>query len=91
MITQEKDVVKNFKDHFEKIVEILKIEHPILCDLSDDPVLNATENFSQHGSVFKIRKARKSSDCFSFKLVTINKDVSLNRIEHEYMRYFQSF
>ena len=41
VITEEKDVIKLFKDHFEKIVETLKIDHPILSDLSDDPVLNA--------------------------------------------------
>ena len=40
VVTEEKDVVKIFKDHFEKIVEILKINRPILSDLSDDPVLN---------------------------------------------------
>ena len=39
IITEEKDVVKLFKDHFEKIVETLKIDRPILSDLSDDPVL----------------------------------------------------
>ena len=38
VITVEKDVVKKFKDHFEKIVETLKIDHPILSNLSDDPV-----------------------------------------------------
>ena len=44
---------------------------PILFDLSDDPVLNAIENFSHHASVLKIKEARDYSDCFSFKLVTI--------------------
>ena len=71
VITEEKDVAKIFKDHFEKIVETLKIDRPILSDLSDDPVLNAIENFSHHASVLKIKEARNSSDCFSFKLVTI--------------------
>ena len=71
VITEEKDVVKIFKDHFEKIVETLKIDRPILSDLSDDPVLNAIESFSHHASVLKIKEARNSSDCFSFKLVTI--------------------
>ena len=33
VITEEKDVVKIFKDHFEKIVETLKIDRPILSDL----------------------------------------------------------
>ena len=68
--TEEKNVIKIFKDHFEKIVETLKIDHPILSDLSDDPVLNAIEKFSHHASVLKIKEARNSSDCFSFKLVT---------------------
>ena len=71
VITEEKDVVKVFKDHFEKIVETLKIDLHILSALRDDPVLNAIENFSHHASVLKIKEARNSSDCFSFKLVTI--------------------
>ena len=71
VITEEKYLVKIFKDHFEKIVETLKIDRPILSDLSDDPVLNAIESFSHHASVLKIKEARNSSDCFSFKLVTI--------------------
>ena len=70
-MTEEKDVVKKFKDHFEKIVDTLKTDRPILSDLSDDPVLNAIENFSNHVSVLKIKEARPYSDCFSFKLVTI--------------------
>ena len=45
VITEEKHVVKKFKDHFEKIVETLKIDRPKLSDSSDDPVLNAIENF----------------------------------------------
>ena len=53
VITEEKDVVKIFKDHFEKIVETLKIDHPILSDLSDDPVLNDIENFSHHASFLR--------------------------------------
>ena len=53
VITEEKDVVKIFKDHFEKIVETLKIDRPILSDLSDDPVLNAIENFSHHVRVLR--------------------------------------
>ena len=73
VITEEKDVVKIFKDHFEKIVETLKNDRPILSDLSDDPALNAIENFSHQASVLKIKEA-KLSDCFSFKLVTI-KDI----------------
>ena len=71
VITEEKYVVKKFKVHFEKIVETLKIDRPILSDLSDDPVVNAIENFFHHASVLKIKEARNSSDCFSFKLVTI--------------------
>ena len=71
VITEEKDVVKKFKHHFEKIVETHKIDRPILSDLSDDHVLNAIEDFSHHASVLKIKEARDSSYCFSFKLVTI--------------------
>ena len=71
VIKEEKDVVKKFKDHFEKIVETLKIDRPMLSDLSDDPVLNAIENSSHHASVLKIKEARDSSDYFSFKLVNI--------------------
>ena len=71
VITEEKDVVKVFKDHFEKIVETLKIDPHTLSALSDDPVLNAIENFSHHASILKIEEARNSSNCFSFKLVTI--------------------
>ena len=71
VITEEKYLVKIFKDHFEKIVETLKIDRPILSDLSDDPVLNAIGNFSHHASILKIKKARNSSDCFSLKLVTV--------------------
>ena len=71
VITEEKHVVKKFKDHFEKIVETLKIDRPKLSDSSDDPVLNAIENFSHHASVLKIKEARDSTDCFSFKLVSI--------------------
>ena len=55
-ITEEKNVIKTFKDHFEKIVETLKIDHPILSDLTDDPVLKAIEKFSHHASVLKIKK-----------------------------------
>ena len=51
-------------------LQTLKIDCPILSDLKDDPVLNAIENFSHHDSVLKIKEATKSSDCFSFKLVT---------------------
>ena len=43
----------------------------MLSDLSDDPAINAIESFSHHASVLKIKEARNSSDCFSFKLVTI--------------------
>ena len=71
VITKEKDVVKIFKDNFEKIVDTLKIDRPILSDLSDDPVLNTIEKFFHHASVLRIKVARNSSDCFFFKLVTI--------------------
>ena len=65
VITEEKDVVKRLKGHFEKIVETLKIDRPILSYLSDDPVLNAIEKFSHHASVLKIKEARDSSDSSS--------------------------
>ena len=71
VITEGKDVVKRLNDHFEKIVETCKIDRPILSDFSDDAVLNAIENFSQHASVLKIKETRDYSDCFFFKLVTI--------------------
>ena len=71
VITEEKDLIKKFKDHFEKTAETLKIDRPILSDLSDNHVLNAIEYFSHHASVLKIKEARESSDCFSLKLVTI--------------------
>ena len=32
VITEEKDVVKKFKDHFEKIIGTLEIDLPILSD-----------------------------------------------------------
>ena len=60
VVKEEKDVVKKFKDHFEKIVETLKIDRPILPDLSDDRVHNSIVNFSKHASVIKIRQARNS-------------------------------
>ena len=53
VLTKQRDAVKIFKDHFEKIVETLKIDHPILSDLSDDPVLNDIENFSHHASFLR--------------------------------------
>ena len=71
VITEEKDVVKKFKDHFEKTVETLKTDRPILCDLSDDPVLISIEIFSHHASVLQIKEVRNSSDRFSFKFLTI--------------------
>ena len=43
----------------------------ILSDLSDNPVLITIGNFSHYASVLKIKEARNSSDCFSFKLFTI--------------------
>ena len=62
VITEEKHVIRKFKDDFEKIVETLKIDRPVLSDLSDDPVLNAIENFTLYASVLKIKEARDSSD-----------------------------
>ena len=70
VITEEKDVVKIFKDHLKKIVETLKIDCRILSVLFLF-FLNAIENFSHHANVLKIKEARNSSDCFSFELVTI--------------------
>ena len=58
-------------DHFQKILETLKTDRPI-SDLSDNPVLNAVENFSQHASILKNKQARNSSDCFFIKLVIID-------------------
>ena len=43
-------------------LETLKIDRPVLSDLSDDPVLNAIENFTLYASVLKIKEARDSSD-----------------------------
>ena len=63
VITEEKYLVKIFKDHFEKIAETIKIDHPILTDLSDDPVLNSIGHFSHHASVLKIKEARNSFSC----------------------------
>ena len=71
VITEEKDVIKKFMDHFKKSVETLKIDRPILSDLSDDPVLNAIEIFSLHACVLKIKEVKDSYDCFSLKLFTI--------------------
>ena len=65
IITEEKHVVKKFKDHFEKI------DRPKLSDLSNDLFLNAIEKFFRHASALKIKEARDSTDCFSFKLVSI--------------------
>ena len=48
--------LKKFKDHFEKIVETLKIDDPILSYLSNDAVLNATKNFSTMLVFLKSRK-----------------------------------
>ena len=72
VMKEEKDVVKKFKDHLEKIEETLKINRSILSGISDDPVLNAIETFSHPASVLEIKKSRDSYHCFSFKLVTIN-------------------
>ena len=64
VITEEKNIVKKLKDHFEKILETLKIDWPMLSDLTDDPVLNAIDNFSHHASLLKIKEARNLSNCF---------------------------
>ena len=47
--------LKKLKVILKKFVESLKIDRLILFDLSDDHVLNAIENFPQHGSVLKIK------------------------------------
>ena len=52
-ITEEKDAVIKFKDHFEKTVETLKIDRPMLSDLNDDSFLNAIKKFSEHACVLK--------------------------------------
>ena len=70
VMTEQKDVVKKFKNLFEKILESLEIDCPKSSDLSHDPVLNAIGTFSHHASVLKIKGARNSSDRFSFKLVS---------------------
>ena len=46
------------KTFFENIAETFKIDRPILSNLRDDPVLNATENFSHHANVLKIENTR---------------------------------
>ena len=69
VITEEKFTILIY--NFEKIVKTLKIDCPILSDLSDDSVLKAIENFSHHTSALKMKEARDSSDCSSLKLVTI--------------------
>ena len=56
IITEKKKELKKFKDHFEKIVETLKIDDPILSYLSNDAVLNATKNFSTMLVFLKSRK-----------------------------------
>ena len=71
LITEEKDVVTKLIDYFLESVETPKIENPILSDLSDYPILNTIEKCSHHASILKIKQAMDSSDCFSFKLVTI--------------------
>ena len=45
--------IKKFNNHFEKTVVTLKIDRPMLSDLSDDSVLNAIEN-SHHASVLLV-------------------------------------
>ena len=47
--------LKEFNGHFEKIVETLKIDCPISFDYSDDLVLSASETFSRHDGVLKIK------------------------------------
>ena len=49
----------------------LKVDRPILSDISNDLVVNVIQNFFQHARVFKIRQVRNPSDCFSIKSVTI--------------------
>lgn len=71
VIKEEKNAIKKFMDHFEKNLEALKADCPILFDIKDDPVLNGIIRFCEHASVLKIKQVRISSDCFSFKSVTI--------------------
>ena len=71
VLTEEKDVII-FKDHFEKIAETLKLHRLIFSDLSDDPALNAIENFYHLASVLKIKEARDSSDCLSLNPLNAN-------------------
>ena len=40
VITKGKDFGKKCKDHFQKIVETLKIESPALSNVSNDTALN---------------------------------------------------
>ena len=47
------------------------MDRPILSNLSGDPILNAIKIFFHHASVLEIKEVRDSSDCFSFKLVTM--------------------
>ena len=55
---KKKMQLKDLRIILRKLPRLLIIDHPILSDLSGDPVLNAIENFSQHASVLKIRKER---------------------------------
>ena len=71
VITEEKNAIKKFMDYFQKNLEALKADYPILFDIKDDPVLNGIIRFCEHASVLKIKQVRISSDCFSFKSVTI--------------------
>ena len=63
--------LKNLKFILRKLQRLIKLNNPVLFDLSDNLVLNTMEHFPQLASVLKIKQERNSSDCFSFKSVTI--------------------
>ena len=65
-VTQGKNVVKKLKEHFEEIVETLKIARPILSDLSYDPVLNVIEKFSNMLVSLKSSKPETLSKKYSY-------------------------
>ena len=53
VVTPETDLAKEFKDHFENIVESLHIERPCKVDLDRDPLVNVIKNLSQHPNILK--------------------------------------
>lgn len=46
VITAERDLVKIFKNHFDKIVENIHIKCPTEFDFDNNPVVNSIKNFS---------------------------------------------